>query len=65
MADDRLKRAALWRSRGPDRFRWDYRKPYQQVIVADGTAIWIYDSDLEQVTGAQARRTLSATQRCC
>ena len=45
----------------PDRFRWDYRKPYEQVIVADGTRIWIYDSDLEQVTVRKLDETLSAT----
>ena len=45
----------------PDRFRWDYRKPYQQVIVADGARIWIYDSDLEQVTVRKLDETLSAT----
>jgi outer membrane lipoprotein carrier protein len=45
----------------PDRFRWDYRQPYSQVIVADGTRIWIYDSDLEQVTVRKLDETLSAT----
>ncbi|HEY7639134.1 MAG TPA: outer membrane lipoprotein chaperone LolA [Steroidobacteraceae bacterium] len=45
----------------PDRFRWDYTKPYSQVIVADGTRIWIYDSDLEQVTVRKLDETLSAT----
>ena len=45
----------------PDRFRWDYRKPYEQVIVADVTRIWIYDSDLEQVTVRKLDETLSAT----
>lgn len=34
----------------PDRFRWDYRQPYQQVIVADGKRLWLYDADLDQVT---------------
>jgi chaperone LolA len=34
----------------PDRFRWDYREPYVQVIVADGRRLWLYDADLEQVT---------------
>lgn len=34
----------------PGKFRWDYRAPYQQVIVADGRKIWVYDTDLEQVT---------------
>ena len=47
--------------RRPDRFRWDYREPYQQVIVADGTRVWLYDSDLEQVTVRKLDDTLSAT----
>jgi outer membrane lipoprotein carrier protein len=47
--------------RRPDRFRWDYREPNQQVIVADGARIWLYDSDLEQVTVRKLDDTLSAT----
>jgi outer membrane lipoprotein carrier protein len=47
--------------RRPDRFRWDYRDPYQQIIVADGSRIWLYDSDLEQVTVRKLDDTLSAT----
>lgn len=47
--------------RRPDRFRWDYREPNQQVIVADGSRIWLYDSDLEQVTVRKLDATLSAT----
>lgn len=34
----------------PRLFRWEYVKPYPQVIVADGRKVWIYDPDLEQVT---------------
>jgi outer membrane lipoprotein carrier protein len=34
----------------PGKFRWVYRKPYEQLIVGDGKKIWIYDTDLEQVT---------------
>ncbi|OZB70777.1 MAG: outer membrane lipoprotein carrier protein LolA [Thiomonas sp. 14-64-326] len=34
----------------PDRFRWDYTKPYGQVIVSDGKQLWTYDHDLDQVT---------------
>lgn len=47
--------------RRPNRFRWDYEEPHQQVIVADGTRIWLYDSDLEQVTVKRLDDTLSAT----
>lgn len=34
----------------PGRFRWDYTAPYEQVIVGDGSRLWLYDKDLEQVT---------------
>ena len=45
----------------PDRFRWDYQQPNEQVIVADGARIWLYDADLEQVTVRKLDDTLSAT----
>jgi chaperone LolA len=34
----------------PGKFRWDYTRPYEQVIVGDGVKLWLYDTDLEQVT---------------
>lgn len=34
----------------PRLFRWEYVKPYPQLIVADGRKVWIYDPDLAQVT---------------
>ena len=34
----------------PGKFRWDYTTPYSQVIVGDGTRLWLYDADLDQVT---------------
>lgn len=34
----------------PGKFRWEYQQPYDQLIVADGRSVWIYDKDLEQVT---------------
>jgi len=45
----------------PDRFRWDYEKPYLQTIVADGTRLWLYDSDLEQVTVRALEQGLGST----
>ena len=33
----------------PGRFRWEYEKPYKQVIVGDGIKLWVYDEDLNQV----------------
>lgn len=47
--------------RRPNRFRWDYREPHQQLIVADGKRIWLYDNDLEQVTVRRLDESLSAT----
>lgn len=42
----------------PGKFRWDYEKPYPQQIVTDGTRLWIYDQDLEQVTVKSAEETI-------
>src|SRR6187455_3621391 len=33
----------------PGKFRWAYEKPYEQLIVGDGSKLWIYDRDLNQV----------------
>lgn len=49
---------SLWR---PGRFRWDYTEPYKQLIVADGKKIWIYDSDLEQVSSRSQEDALHGT----
>jgi outer membrane lipoprotein carrier protein len=45
----------------PDRFRWDYREPYQQVIVADAHKLWLYDTDLQQVTVRDLEEGLGST----
>jgi len=34
----------------PGRFRWDYERPYERVVVADGKRLWLYEADLSQVT---------------
>lgn len=34
----------------PRLFRWQVTGPYQQLIVADGTKVWVYEPDLEQAT---------------
>jgi outer membrane lipoprotein carrier protein len=39
----------LWIER-PNKFRWDYEKPYKQRIVADGERLWVYDDGLQQVS---------------
>lgn len=50
----------LWLSR-PGRFRLQYTNPYEQVYVADGKKIWMYDKDLEQVTVKPQTDTLGST----
>lgn len=34
----------------PNKFRWDYQKPYEQQIISDGKQVFLFDVDLQQVT---------------
>ena len=34
----------------PGKFRWEYQKPYEQLIVGNGNKLWVYDKELAQVT---------------
>lgn len=43
----------------PGRFIWDYLLPYPQKIVSNGKKIWVFDSELEQVTIKQYSEMLS------
>lgn len=45
----------------PNRFRFEYAKPFEQVIVADGQKVWLYDTDLNQVTVRPMNQALGAT----
>lgn len=45
----------------PGRFRWTYEKPYEQVIVADGEKLYVYDRDLNQVTVKKLGAALPAS----
>ena len=45
----------------PGQFRWNYRSPYEQIIVSDGERIWIYDVDLKQVTVQKQSASLPST----
>lgn len=47
--------------RKPGQFRWDYRTPAAQIIVADGERLWAYDVDLAQVTVRKLDTALSST----
>lgn len=45
----------------PGQFRWDAQKPYQQLIVADGQKVWLWDADLNQVTVKNQEKALGAS----
>jgi outer membrane lipoprotein carrier protein len=45
----------------PNRFRFDYRKPFEQTIVADGQTLWLFDADLNQVTQRKQAQVLGST----
>jgi outer membrane lipoprotein carrier protein len=45
----------------PNKFRFTYRKPFEQVIVADGQTLWLYDQDLNQVTQRKQAKVLGST----
>ncbi|HXV08649.1 MAG TPA: outer membrane lipoprotein chaperone LolA [Burkholderiales bacterium] len=45
----------------PGKFRWEYRKPYEQLIIGDGEKLWVYDKDLNQVTVKKLRGALGSS----
>lgn len=45
----------------PNRFRFAYAKPYEQLIVGDGQKIWLHDPDLNQVTVRPMGEALGST----
>ena len=45
----------------PDKFRWQIKKPYSQLLVGDGEKIWIHDPDLRQVTVRNAGTAIGGT----
>lgn len=45
----------------PNRFRFDYAKPYAQTIVSDGQKVWFHDPDLNQVTVRKVADALGST----
>jgi outer membrane lipoprotein carrier protein len=45
----------------PNRFRFAYAKPFEQLIVADGSKVWIYDADLNQASSRKLAQALGST----
>lgn len=45
----------------PNKFRWDYQKPYEQQIISDGKKVYLYDVDLAQVTARDLSQALGSS----
>jgi outer membrane lipoprotein carrier protein len=45
----------------PNRFKFNYTQPFQQLIVADGKKVWIFDADLNQASSRPFSSALGAT----
>jgi len=45
----------------PNRFRFEYAKPFEQTIVADGEKVWIHDAELNQASSRRLAQALGAT----
>ena len=45
----------------PNKFKFLYKKPFEQTIVADGTTLWLHDVDLNQVTARKQSQALGST----
>ena len=45
----------------PNRFRFEYTKPFEELIVGAGRKVWIYDADLNQVSSRKVDQAIGAT----
>ncbi|WED43783.1 outer membrane lipoprotein chaperone LolA [Legionella cardiaca] len=45
----------------PGRFRWQTKDPMEQLVIADGEQLWVYDVDLEQVTVKKQEKGVGGT----
>jgi outer membrane lipoprotein carrier protein len=45
----------------PNKFKWDYHKPYEQQIVSDGKQVWLYDTELAQVSVRELSKALGSS----
>ena len=45
----------------PGQFKFVYKKPFEQTIVADGQTLWLHDVDLNQVTARKQAQVLGST----
>jgi outer membrane lipoprotein carrier protein len=45
----------------PGRFRWAYESPYEQILVSDGSVLWVHEPDLKQASRRPAAEAMAGT----
>jgi outer membrane lipoprotein carrier protein len=45
----------------PNKFRWNYNKPFEQQIISDGKKVWLYDTELAQVSVRELSKALGSS----
>lgn len=45
----------------PNKFKWDYHKPFEQQIISDGKKVWLYDTELAQVSVRELSKALGSS----
>jgi outer membrane lipoprotein carrier protein len=45
----------------PNLFRFQYQKPFEQLIVGDGQKVWTFDADLNQASSRRIGQALAGT----
>lgn len=45
----------------PGRFRWEVKRPYEQLVLSDGQVLLQYDPDLEQMTRRRVDEAIGAS----
>ena len=45
----------------PGKFKFQYKKPFEQLILVDGNSLWIYDADLQQASQRKQSEVFAST----
>ena len=45
----------------PGKFRWHYNAPFEELMLTDGKTLWLYDTELAQVTVKALRGAIPAS----
>ncbi|MFK8054041.1 MAG: outer membrane lipoprotein chaperone LolA [Woeseiaceae bacterium] len=56
---EQTRSSGVFQLKRPGRFVWVYEAPYEQRLVADGTNLWDYDVDLDQISVRDQKEALA------